>query len=161
MSSKHNAQGGKTPVAKTRQKLSVPIREDGEVHRADTFAQVPFELIRDPNISDGAVRLYAHMLWRYGSRKSTQDNQNFERRKTMAEALGVKPRTITRRIKELERANWIAVIMQSNWKGYTSNFYHVFQVRKDCQTFKKRHERILTQRSEHRKASKRQAKGAV
>lgn len=142
-------------VTATRQGRTVPLRESGEYHSSDDYARVPFELAHNQEISDGAVRLYIHMVWRYGHRKQNPDeNQNFERRKTMAQALGVTQRTITNRIKELERNNWIAVIMQKNSvKGYTSNFYHVFEVQKDCKAFKARISDLEDRRRTHQKNS--------
>jgi hypothetical protein len=113
------------------------VGEKGYLHRtARSFGKLPEALLHDPNISDGAKVLYAHMHWRYGS-----NGQNFEGQRSMAEMLGVKSReTIRKRIEELERADWIVVIRRHKERGqYVTNFYHVFESQEDCRAWKARH----------------------
>lgn len=113
------------------------MADKGFLHRtAQTFGKLPEALLHDATISDGAVRLYAHMHWRYGS-----NGQNFEGQRNMAEMLGVQSReTIRKRIEELERAEWIVVIRRGKRRGqYTTNFYHVFESQDDCRAWKARH----------------------
>jgi hypothetical protein len=45
------------------------------------------------------------------------------------------------------------VIMQNSFKGYTTNFYHVFEVQEDCEAFKERRGEVEAQRRTHRKTS--------
>jgi hypothetical protein len=105
----------------------------GYLHtRSDNFGKVPYELISDTSISAGAVRLYAHMHWRYGS-----NMKNYESRASMAEAMGVTKRTITKYITELEQANWIIVKIRTSKRGRESNFYHVFEIQEDCLKWRK------------------------
>ncbi len=110
-------------------------KEKGYVHRrSKDYAKVPSELMHDTKISDGAVRLYAHMHWRYGSNRKM-----FEGQESMAKTLGVSTKTISRRAKELAKGDWIVICYRS-WRGqYTSNFYHVFELPSDCRVWKVNH----------------------
>ncbi len=77
-----------------------PAKEDGQLHqRSRNYGKVPHAIMHDLKLTDGAVRLYAHMHWRYGS-----NHQNFEGRRSMAQMLGVSERTISNRTRELEAA---------------------------------------------------------
>jgi hypothetical protein len=107
----------------------------GYLHRrSKNYGKVPFELLTDKTISAGAVRLYAYMHWRYGS-----NMQNFESHESMATAIGVSRRTVMRYIQELENANWIASRPRSYKHLKTTNFYHVFELKADCEQWKKDH----------------------
>lgn len=106
---------------------------NGKVHGA-TFGKVPPELMHDPAITDGAVRLYAHMHWRYG-----QNQSNFEGQVSMAKYLHVTPLTIAHRIDELESHDWVVVIYRGKNKttgNYTTPFYHVFTSTEECRLFR-------------------------
>lgn len=107
---------------------------DGAVHnREPWFAMTPIEIIHDKSLTDGAVRLFSHMLWRYG-----QNQSNFEKRQTMADALGVSDTTITNRIKELEAAGWLVVVERGNPSegNFTTPFYHLFTFKQDSLKFR-------------------------
>lgn len=111
------------------------MQERGYLHRrSDDFGKVPEELMHDLNLTDGAVRLYAHMHWRYGS-----NCDDHEGRKSMGEMLGVGVSTISSRVKELVDANWVVVVARYNNKGRTTNFYHVFELQTDCIEWKRKH----------------------
>jgi len=101
----------------------------GYLHRrSQNFGKLPEELLHDRNVSDGAKVLYAHMHWRYGS-----NCQNWEGQQSMADNLGVKRTTIHRRLKELEDAHWIVIVRRGKSRGqYQTNFYHVFEMQRDC-----------------------------
>jgi len=110
-------------------------KERGYLHqRSKDFGKVPQELMHDTEISAGAVRLYAHMHWRYGS-----NMRNFESQKSMAAMLGVSTKTIARWLKELEAKNWIVIVHRKYQGQYTSNFYHVFERQDDCEKWKSSH----------------------
>lgn len=107
---------------------------DGAIHsREPWFAMTPIEIIHDKSLTDGAVRLFTHMLWRYG-----QNQSNFEKRGTMAEALNVSDTTITNRIKELEAAGWLVVVERGNPSegNFTTPFYHLFMFKQDSAKFR-------------------------
>jgi hypothetical protein len=107
--------------------------EEGKLHkRPDLFGKVFAALIHDLTITDGAIRLYAHMHWRYGA-----NHQMFESIGTMAKALGVTDRAIKQRIAELAAAGWIVVIGRREKGKVKSNFYHIFERTKDSRTFRK------------------------
>lgn len=111
------------------------MTDAGKLHRRSRrFSKVPAALTHDTRISDGAVRLYAHMHWRYGS-----NCQNFEGRRRMAEYLGVSEKTIGKRVRELEAAGWVIVVERDyNPKTghYQTPFYHVFELRKEALRFR-------------------------
>lgn len=112
-----------------------PAKEDGQLHqRSRNYGKVPHAIMHDLKLTDGAVRLYAHMHWRYGS-----NHQNFEGRRSMAQMLGVSERTISNRTRELEAAGWI-VVVERNFDeksgAYRTPFYHVFETRKAARQFR-------------------------
>jgi hypothetical protein len=109
------------------------MTEQGKVH-GSTFGKVPPELMHDQSITDGAVRLYAHMHWRYG-----QNHQNFEGQRSMAKYLSVSTTTIRKRIEELEAKDWVVTITREyNRKtgNFSTPFYHVFVSQPDCKDFR-------------------------
>lgn len=109
------------------------MSDQGQLH-APTFGKVPPELMHDMGITDGAVRLYAHMHWRYGS-----NHDNHEGQTSMAKYLGVSEVTIRSRIAELEAANWIVAIDRGFDKksgNFSTCFYHVFVVQSECIEFR-------------------------
>jgi hypothetical protein len=107
--------------------------EEGKLHkRPDLFGKVFAALIHDLTISDGAIRLYAHMHWRYGA-----NHKMFESIGTMAKALGVTDKVIKQRIAELAASGWIVVIARRANGKVTSNFYHIFERTRDSRTFRK------------------------
>lgn len=112
------------------------MEEQGQLHTSRrTFGKTPEQLMHDMDITDGAVRLYAHMHWRYGSNK-----QNFEGQKSMAEMMGVTETTISNRIRELEANDWVLVIERGINKGtgaFQTPFYHVFEQQRDCREFRR------------------------
>jgi DNA-binding transcriptional MocR family regulator len=66
------------------------------------FAQTPIWTICDPNITDGALRLFAYLAWRQGN-----DNSCWPSVPTMAHDLNVSEQTIRRRLRELESENYL------------------------------------------------------
>jgi hypothetical protein len=66
------------------------------------FAQTPIWTICDPNITDGALRLFAYLAWRQGN-----DNSCWPSVPTMAHDLNVSEDTIRRRLRELESENYL------------------------------------------------------
>lgn len=112
------------------------MTDAGKLHReTPKFGKSPVDMLLDQSISDGAARQYAYMHWRYGANK-----QNFEGRESIAEAMGVSERTITKRNAELEQADWIIVLRQYDPKTRkTRNFYHVFEIQADCAAYRKEH----------------------
>jgi biotin operon repressor len=118
----------------------------GTVHRLkDTFGKAPIGLLLDENLTDGAVRLYCYMHWRYGSNR-----RNFESLESMAQALGVSETTIGNRAQQLEQHDWIIIIR----RGSTSNFYHVFESPQACRTWRTEHERKKPKRNVKRRKSR-------
>jgi len=97
---------------------------DGALHaHGETFGKVFDSLMHNLTLTDGAIRLYAHMHWRYGS-----NHRNFEGQKNMAEMLGVNDRTIRIRLSELETCGWVVSVPRYGKDGSRlSNFYHVFE----------------------------------
>lgn len=108
--------------------------DQGKLHDSPQFGRVPEKLMHDVNLTDGAVRLFAHMVWRYGS-----NHKNFEGRSSMASYLGVSPTTITKRIQELEATDWIVTIereVSSKTGNYQTPFYHVFLSQAQARKFR-------------------------
>lgn len=103
-------------------------------HRSESWGKVPIELIHDPTVTDGAVRLFAHMHWRYGS-----DCKNFEGRTSMAEMLQVSETTVSNRIAELVQHDWVIAVERNTRYGRKSNFYHVFESQADCIAWRTAH----------------------
>lgn len=105
------------------------MSDAGELHRTqETFGKGPIGLLLDKSVSDGAVRQYVYMHWRYG-----KNHQNFEGRESIAAAMGISERTVTNRAHELEVADWLVVIHQYDKRTRTTrNFYHIFEAREDC-----------------------------
>jgi hypothetical protein len=66
------------------------------------FAQTPIWTICDPNITDGALRLFAYLAWRQGN-----DNSCWPSIPTMARDLSVSEDTIRRRLRELESEEYL------------------------------------------------------
>jgi len=112
------------------------VKEKGYLHqRSRDYGKVPSILFLDKSISHGAVRLYVYLHWRYGS-----NMQAFPSQETIAESLGITEKTAGKWAGELEGANWIIVIRRTNKKGHRiSNFYRVFEVQKDCLTWREKH----------------------
>ncbi len=95
-----------------------------------TYAQVPIELILNSCISEGAVRLFAYAQWREG------DGQNFEGRESIAEAMGVSEKTVSKYVAELEASDWMAVTRRNNKKGRSTNFYRAFETQSACRQWR-------------------------
>ena len=97
---------------------------DGALHaHGETFGKVFDSLMHDLTLTDGAIRLYAHMHWRYGS-----NHRNFEGQRNIAEMLGVNDRTIRIRLSELEACGWVVSVPRYGKDGSRlSNFYHIFE----------------------------------
>lgn len=110
----------------------------GYVHDHDKhFAKMYPSIIHSPRLTDGAVRLYSHMLWRYGSNRD-----NHEGRRSMADFMGVSEATISKRIRELEADDLVVVIERGYDAGtgkYQTPFYHVFLHRDDARNFRARY----------------------
>lgn len=108
---------------------------DGKLHtRTPQHAKVPAAVIHDTRLTDGDVRLYAHMHWRYGS-----NHTNFESKRSMAKYLGVSEKAIQMRIKNLEAAGWIVVIERgrSETTGQQQTpYYHLFETRSTAAKFR-------------------------
>jgi hypothetical protein len=86
-----------------------------------TFAQIPADLVKDPSISDRAIRVYA-LLWTYSSEK---DRDAFPSRAQMAEDMEVSKSTIDRGIGELTRRGAISVEEVFDGPRQTSNLYTI------------------------------------
>lgn len=86
-----------------------------------TFAQIPEDLVTDPDLTDRAIRLYA-LLWVYSSKKG---RDAFPGRQTLADDLGVSKSTVDRGIGELVRRG--AITVDERWDGerQTSNVYTI------------------------------------
>lgn len=96
-------------------------------HRSSDFGKIPEELMHDLELTDGAVRTYAHMHWRYG-----QNCKNFEGRRSIGECRGITEATVTKHTTELEAKNWIIIVPRRLDNRRTTNFYHVFESQEDC-----------------------------
>lgn len=110
------------------------MSDQGQLHRkSPIFGKVPEALMHDLTITDGAVRLYAHMHWRYG-----RNRQFFEKLETIANWMGISERAVRDRILELESADWVIVISRRNPKSHTArvNKYHIFEDRQDARDFR-------------------------
>lgn len=90
-------------------------------NRYGAFAQIPEVLVRDPAVSDRAIRIYA-LLWTYSAEKN---RKVWPSRKTMAETLKVSVSTIDRGIRELETRGAISVESDFNGIRQTSNIYTI------------------------------------
>lgn len=113
------------------------MTDAGKLHRP-TYGKTPELLMHDLRITDGAVRLYAHMAWRYGD-----NGDNHEGMKKMAEFMGVSEAAVSKRIKELEARDWIVVVERGynpQTGKYQTPFYHVFVSQKDCCDFRQSYE---------------------
>lgn len=115
------------------------MSDQGILHRRSRdFGKTPEVLMHDIDVTDGAVRLYSHMHWRYG-----QNQKNFEGLSSMAEMLGVTEQTIAARIKELESKDWVVVIergLSSKTGNFQTPFYHVFEVQRDARELRKEYQ---------------------
>lgn len=107
------------------------LEAGGQVHEPIWVAH-PIDLTHDLNLTDGAVRLYTHMKWRYG-----QNRCNFEGLKSMSAYLGVSETTISKRIKELEALDWVVVVEVRLGGNYASPYYHVFTSQERAREFRK------------------------
>lgn len=86
---------------------------------------VPAELICDPKIKDGAIRLYAFLATRcYNAGK---DDRNVLTRKEIATYLEISESTVTNRVRELVERDWILV-----WEVGRSNAYMTYKTTKEC-----------------------------
>lgn len=90
-------------------------------NRYGAFAQIPEVLVRDPEVSDRAIRIYA-LLWTYSAEKS---RRAWPTRKTMAETLGVSRDTVDRGLRELEARGAIAIESDFQGERQTSNIYTI------------------------------------
>jgi len=86
-----------------------------------TFAQIPSDLVKDPTISDRAIRVYA-LLWTYSN---DQDREAFPSRSQMAGDLEVSVATIDRGVGELVRRGAITVDEVFDGPRQTSNLYTI------------------------------------
>ena len=86
-----------------------------------TFAQIPADLVKDPKMSDRAIRVYA-LLWVYSS---DIDRDAFPSRATMATDLDVSKATIDRGVGELVRRGAITVEETFAGDRQTSNPYTI------------------------------------
>lgn len=86
-----------------------------------TFAQIPSDLVKDPAISDRAIRVYA-LLWTYSSER---DRDAFPSRSQMADDLEVSTATIDRGVGELVRRGAITVEEVFDGPRQTSNLYTI------------------------------------
>ncbi len=66
------------------------------------FAQTPIWTICDPNLSDGALRLFSYLAWRQGN-----DSSCWPSVPTMARDLSVSQDTIRRRLRALEENDYL------------------------------------------------------
>jgi hypothetical protein len=111
------------------------MTDDGVLHNTRrTFGKVMELLLHNTAITDGAIRLYAHMHWRYG-----QSKRNWEGQRSMAKYLGVTEKTISARIQELEQHDWVVVVLRGyNPKtgAFQTPYYHVFEDQADCIAFR-------------------------
>jgi hypothetical protein len=85
------------------------------------FAQIPEVLVRDPKVSDRAIRIYA-LLWTYSGEKG---RKAWPSRREMSECLEVSVSTIDRGLRELEERGAIAVESDYNGDRQTSNIYTI------------------------------------
>jgi DNA-binding transcriptional MocR family regulator len=76
---------------------------------------MPFDLIRDPNISVNAKMAYAAIR--------THAPNAYPAINTVAEYMGVSRRTAERAISEIEKSGWITVKYRATEKGQQSNLY--------------------------------------
>lgn len=87
------------------------------------FAQVPLELLSDPRVCDGAVRLWAILSGAYADYST---GEAFPSRNTLADFLGVSVRTVVRYITQLEQSGWVEVTRRRAANGdWTSNLYRL------------------------------------
>lgn len=86
-----------------------------------TFAQIPSDLVKDPAISDRAIRVYA-LLWTYSN---DQNRDAFPSRSQMAADLEVSVATIDRGVGELVRRGAITVDEVFIGDRQTSNLYTI------------------------------------
>lgn len=110
------------------------MSDQGQLHDNPKFGRVPEKLMHDTRITDGAIRLFAHMVWRYG-----RTQKNFEGRQSIADFLDVSQTTITNRIQELESTDWIITIDRGKNPvngNYRTPFYHVFLSQEQCRKFR-------------------------
>ena len=121
------------------------MSDSGELHtRSRDFAKIPAALLHDKRISPGAVRLYGHMHWRYGS-----NHKNWEGRQSMATYLGVSMTTISKWVKELEAYSWVVVVERDyNEKtgNYQTPFYHVFETKRSASQFRRNYKPVETEK---------------
>lgn len=89
--------------------------------RFPQYGRVPAELLRDPSMSAGAIRLFA-MLDDYADRDSGVCWPSIE---TLMEGMGVARKTIKRALTELIEAGWIEREERFNGKRQSSNRYIV------------------------------------
>lgn len=103
--------------------------------RSKNFGKVPAEVMHDKTLTDGAVRLYAHMHWRGG-----KILESFEGLVSMADYLAVNEKTIRNRVKELEARDWVMVVMRDpdpKTNVFKTHIYHIFEYQVDCRLFRK------------------------
>lgn len=87
------------------------------------FAQVPVALLTDPNLSDGAVRLWAILSGAYADYST---GEAYPARSTLAGLLGVSVRSVTRYITQLEQAGWLTVEHRKTAAGdWAPNLYRL------------------------------------
>jgi DNA-binding transcriptional MocR family regulator len=90
---------------------------------AEQFAQVPVALLTDPNLSDGAVRLWAILSGRYADYST---GEAYPSRTTLAGLLGVSVRSVSRYVNQLEQAGWLTVEHRKTAAGdWAPNLYRL------------------------------------
>lgn len=83
-------------------------------------AQVPGDLLYDPALTDGAVRLYG-ALYLHGSDPSNC----YPSYARLGDLIGKSPRSIPKLVNELAAAGWIEVVRRVNSTGQQSNGYRL------------------------------------
>lgn len=90
------------------------------------WAPVPADVILDKKLSDFAVRLYAHLLWRSGNKGSA-----FPGAKSIADDFGVSIATVLRGYKLLVKNNWIKRFRRYGKSSLTC----IFETKSECQSY--------------------------
>jgi hypothetical protein len=112
------------------------MTDQGKVHRIEeTFGKCMTPLMHDKTITDGAVRLYCHMHWRFGQGDT---KGNWEGQPSMASYMDVDENTIGSRVRELEAKDWVVVGIRYNPDNgnWTTPYYHVFEDQQMARIFR-------------------------
>jgi hypothetical protein len=91
------------------------------------FAQVPIWATCDPTVSDGAHRLLTYLAWRQGN-----DASCWPSIARMARDLDSSPKTIQRRLRELEEVGYLET---THRKGRSSQYTLVADPDRACETY--------------------------